>query len=115
MIIPLQNMNFSSGESDFNTSRMESAVDGQIKCDSQDTKNKRNLKLVMFVDACKLNLVSSQEMFRKYGLHLSKVHFRGDVEVALNLIKGSRIHYDNVFKLIFVDLDLLIDFANRKK
>ena len=115
MIIPLQNMNFSSGESDFNTSRMESAVDGQIKCDSQDTKNKRNLTLVMFVDSCKLNLVSSQEMLRKYGLHLSRVHFKVDLDEALNCIKGSRIHYDNVFKLIFVDLDLLIDFANRNQ
>ena len=94
---------------------MESAVDGQIKGDSQDPKNKRNVTLVMFVDSCKLRLVSSQEMLRKYGLPLNLVHFKVDVDAALNCIKGSRIHYNNVFKFVFVDLDLLINYTNQNQ
>ena len=60
----------------------------------------------MFVDSCKLRLVSSQEMLRKYGLPLNLVHFKVDVDAALNCIKGSRIHYNNVFKFVFVDKQL---------
>lgn len=94
---------------------MESAIDGQIKGDTQDSKNQRNVSLVMFVDPCKLNLVSSQEMLRKFGFPLNRVHFKVDADAAINTIKGSRIHYDNVFKLIFVDLDLLIEYASRNQ
>jgi hypothetical protein len=61
---------------------MESALDGQMNIDSQDPKQKRSITLAMFVDPCKLNLISSREMLRKYSL-LNRVYFKVDVEEAL--------------------------------